>query len=392
LTKLRGGNHVGRAKVRRMPRGPFWYLFVALTRRGRAVVIVAAVIVELALMRFDYEIRDVEFAALAVGPILAWAIAANYRSAFAFAAVIALGSALIETDPPPSSLTNPDVWFNAAIFWAGYLIALGLLRGVTGLASRLRVFLADFDELKAAHDDLLPTQLPWFGDWEFSVLNLPQREVGGMFYDAEPRKGGVDLFVGGVCASAVRAAMLLPALKGLWLGEDLLPPAALRLLDRRLRPFLKNGIRVRAWYGKLYGNGIIRYACAGFAAPFLIAADGSLRRLAAGGAALGSTASGEVAEAMYVLDGGSALVLGSDAFCSLVEDGALDPDDVLYDLAGVQERLSVLPRKHDVLAIVARRKANFAFRADAEAPLSSTHEPQRDSEWSVRPRDLPKAE
>jgi hypothetical protein len=363
-----------------MPRGPFWYLFVALTRRGRAVVVVTALAAEIALMICDLRIHDVEFAAVAVAPILAWAIAANYRAAVVFAGAVALAASLIETDPP-NTITTPDVWFNAAIFWCGYLIALGLLRGVNRLSARLRGFLADFNELKAAHDDILPKTLPGLGDWEFVVLNVPQRDVGGVFYDALGWKGGIDLFVGTVCTSTIRAAMLLPALKGLWFGDDQLPPSSLRILNRRLSPLLKTDVTVRAWYGKFYDNGIVRYACAGFGAPFLLTTDGSVRRLAAGGAPLGTFSNGDVAEAMYVLDAGAALVLGSEGFCELVEQGAIDPKDVLSDAGGLEARLRVLPRDHDVLAVVARRKANFSFRHYLEDPLSS-----------AQPRKLPKLE
>ncbi|HXP93587.1 MAG TPA: SpoIIE family protein phosphatase [Candidatus Binatia bacterium] len=374
-----------------MPRGPFWYLFVALTQRGRAVALSLAVVVELILIALDYKIPDVEFAMFSIGPILVCALTVNYRFAVISAVPIAVIVSLLETFPP-QTLTNPNVWWNALIFWFGYLTALGLMYGVSSLAVRLRSFLADFSELKAAHDDLLPEQLPWLGDWEFSALHVPQHDVGGVFYDVAPWKGGIDLFACGVSGPPIRAAMLLPALKGLWLRSGALPPASLRVLNRRLAPLLKRDALVRAWYGKLYNNGIVRYASAGFPAPFLVSSDGSVRRLAGGGTSLGGCSAEDVAEAMYMLDCGATLILGNEGFCRLVEDGALEPEELLLDLDELRAQLRALPRDGDILAVVARRKTNFLFSHHFEEPVLGAEDPGRAPDRLLQPRDLPKLE
>ncbi len=351
-----------------------------------------ATIVQLAFVAIDYRNHDILLAGLETVPILVWAVCANYRSAALFAVVTAIAASMFETDPEPQPLTNPSVWLNAAVFFFVYLLALGLLRVVSDLTKRLRSFLADFNELKAAHDDLLPDQLPWLGDWEFSALHVPQRDVGGVFYDVAPWKGGIDLFACGVSGPPIRAAMVLPALKGLWLGSGALPPASLRALNRRLAPLLKGDKSVRAWYGKLYNNGIVRYGSAGFPAPFLVSADGSVRRLAGGGTSLGACATGDIAEAMYMLDCGATLILGNDGFCRLVEDGAVEPEDLLLDLDELQAHLRRLPRDRDIMAVVAHRKTNFLFSHYFEEPALGAEDPGRVPDRLLPPRDLPKPE
>jgi hypothetical protein len=357
-----------------VPRGPFWYLFVALTRRGKVVALAIAALIELVLVTLDWKIPDVEFAMFSIGPILVCALAINYRTAVVAAIPIAVIVSLLETFPP-ATLVNPAVWWNALIFWWGYLTALGLMYGISTLTVRLRSFLADFNELKEAHDGLLPEKLPWLGDWEFSVLYVTQRDVGGAFYDVVPGKGGIDLFASGVSGPSIRAAMLLPALKGLWFGSSALPRASLRILNRRLTPLLRGETSVRAWYGKLYNNGIVRYGSAGFPAPFLLSVDGSVRRLVGGGTPLGASSSSEVSEAMYMLDGGAALILGNDGFCQLVDEGTVEPEDLLLGLDALQSHLRSQPREQDIMAIVARRKTNFLFSHYFEDPVLGTEEP-----------------
>ncbi len=371
-----------------MPRGQFWYLFVSLTGRGRAVLLGAALAAQIALVAIDYRVHDIMLAALETIPILAWAVCASYRSAILFAAVTALFASMFETQPEPQPLTNPTVIVNAAIFFCGYLIVLGLAGAVAALVQRLRAFLSDFGELKKAHDGLLPDQLPWLGDWEFSVMNVPRRDVGGVFYDIAPWKGGIDLIAGGVSGPVMRAMMILPALKSSWLGNEALPPAALRRLNRRLLPVLKSDTAVRAWYGKLYNNGIIRYASAGFPAPFLVSADGSVRRLSGGGVSLGAHSTGEVAEAMYMLDGGAALILGNDGFCKLVDEELIEPQALLSDRDAVEARVCGRACEDDVLAIVARRKTNFLFKHLFEEPVLNADDPSRHNE----PRNSPNPE
>lgn len=344
-----------------VPRGQFWYAFVALTKRGRAVLFVLALICQAIMVRTDYQVHDILLAALETIPVLVVAIGAGYPPAVAFAAVTAVFSGMYETEPEPQPLTNPDVVVNASIILVGYLIALGLLRGIASLLKRLRRLLEDFEDLKAAHDELLPDRLPLAGDWEFSVLNVPRNDVAGLFYDVIAWKGGIDLFACSVSGPPVRAAMTLPAIKGLWHETGALPPTALRTLDERLTAMLKRSVPIRAWHGKLYDNGIVRYASAGSPAPFLVGPDGTMRRLAGGGGLLGACGA-PVAEAMYMLDAGAALILGNEGFCRLVDEGILQPGDVLRDLDGVQAQLSGSAKADDVLAIVARRRANALSR------------------------------
>jgi hypothetical protein len=360
-----------------------------LTTRGRCVFFGVALLVQSTLIAIDYQVHDILLAAAETIPILALAACVNYRTAFAFAIASAIVAGALETQPEPQPLTNPDVWVNAAIISCGYFIALGLLCAIRNLTKRLRGFVEDFSELKEAHDDLLPEQLPWLGDWEFSVLNVPQREIGGLFYDVAAWRGGIDLFASAVSGPPIRAAMVLPALKGLWLGTGALPPASLRTLNKRLRPLLRGETSARAWYGKLYNNGIVRYASAGFPAPFLVSGDGSVRRLAGGGTSLGAYSGADVAEAMYMLDGGAALVVGNEGFCNLVEAGAVEPGDLLRRFDELQARLRTLSKDCDVLAIVARRKTNFLFSHHFEEPvLAGDDDPDR----LLQPRNPPKLE
>lgn len=335
----------------------------------RIAIIASVVLCETLMCVFDVNIPAIEFAQLSVVPILAFAWATNNELGIVFAAIMALLASLIETDPGPRLLTNPNVWANAGIFWCGYLVALVLMRLVVALSRRLHLLYEDLRHLKHAHDGLLPEQLPWPGEWEFAVLNVPRVDVGGCFYDMSAWKGGVDLFVANVGGPTMAASMLLSALKGLWFTEEVVPAASLRGLARRMRPVLRNEWSCRAWYGKLYNNGIVRYASAGFEAPFLVVpGTGEVRRLTGGGDPVGLAADGEVTESMYLLEGGSTLVLGNTGFCDLARQGLLRPHEVVADIDAARERVKSLQRKDDILAVVIRRKANFLFEHYFEEP------------------------
>jgi hypothetical protein len=336
--------------------------------RGRLVFLSVATIAQAALIAIDYQVHAILLAALETIPILIWALCANYRAALAFATVTAIFASVYETPPEPQSPLNPSVWLNAAIFWVGYAIALGLLRLVRELGGRTRAFLTDFNELKAAYDELLPATLPPSADWEFSVLKIGRRDVGGLFYDLAKTHTGIDLFASTVSGSPIRASLIVSALKGLWPGGGALPAASLRTLNRRVQSMLRGETVIGAWYGKLYDNGVVRYASAGFPAPFLVGPDGAVRRLGGGGAPLGDDVRVDVAEAVYMLDAGTSLIVANDGVCELIERGVIDQADLLSDLEDVREYLSTIPRERDLLAVVARRKTTFLFRRRSEEP------------------------
>jgi hypothetical protein len=99
------------------------------------------------------------------------------------------------------------------------------------------------------------------------------------------------------------------------------------------------------------------------------------RRLAAGGDPVGLPAEGEVAESMYLLEGGSTLVLGNTGFCDLVRAGQITPSEVVANMATARDHVRTLERKDDVLAVVIRRKANFLFEHYFEDPSFAAQGP-----------------
>lgn len=92
---------------------------------------------------------------------------------------------------------------------------------------------------------------------------------------------------------------------------------------------------------------------------------------------------------MYMLDGGAALVLGNEGFCSLIDAGMVKPGDLLRRFDELQARLRTLSKDYDVLAIVARRKTNFLFSHHFEEPVMAVDD---DPDRLLQPRNPPKLE
>jgi hypothetical protein len=234
-----------------------------------------------------------------------------------------------------------------------------LLAGLSALATPLRRFLADFNELRAARRKLVPENLPALGDWRMSVVEVLRDELTGIFYDVDVSSSSIDLFAASVVEHGMQAALVLPALKALWSREGVLPPASLQRLNLRLSPLLAGDMSVHAWHGKFYDDGLVRYATAGFYGAFLVGADGSTRRLAGGGNSLCGRSDPGIAEGMYIVDPGTTLVVGNDGFCRLVEQEIIELRNAARNPAGLQTLLRALELDRDILAVVVTRHSKL---------------------------------
>jgi sigma-B regulation protein RsbU (phosphoserine phosphatase) len=178
-------------------------------------------------------------------------------------------------------------------------------------------------ELELAREiqrSLFPRERPRMAGVDIAALSQSCYQVGGDHYDHIPlRDGGLALAIADVSGKGTPASILMASVHA-WLRAlaGSAPPA---LLMERLSRFLFENTQdnryVTLFYAELAADGRrVRYVNAGHVPPYLIAADGSCRRLGEGGPVLG------LLESMPYEVGD--LRLGPGDLLAMVTDGATE--------------------------------------------------------------------
>lgn len=149
-------------------------------------------------------------------------------------------------------------------------------------------------ELQIAREiqrSLFPRSRPQMAGVEIAALSQPCYQVGGDHYDHIPlRHGGLALAIADVAGKGTPASILMASVHA-WL-RALAGTASPDLLMERLSRFLFESTQdnryVTLFYAELDADGRrVRYVNAGHVPPYLVAEDGSCRRLSQGGPVLG---------------------------------------------------------------------------------------------------------
>lgn len=178
----------------------------------------------------------------------------------------------------------------------------------------------------------LPAQLPDFPGLSIVAHFAPAREVGGDFYDAYPiGVGSLGFVIADVCDKGVGAALFMALVRSLLRsnvesgsGVELGPEVALRAV-RETNAYLVANHLQQAYFATLFfgvldpATGDLTYLNCGHNPPALRQADGSQRRLAPNGPALGLTA-----KAQFRLD---RVRLESDGLLFCYTDGVTEARD-----------------------------------------------------------------
>lgn len=163
---------------------------------------------------------------------------------------------------------------------------------------------------------LLPASLPRDGWFRAAGSSQPSTQVGGDYFDI--RQIRPDLWaavVADVSGKGVSSALLAGLLQGVFLMASANPEDLEGMLSS-LNWFLLDRTRgekyATVFYCTLDAAGLLRYANAGHCAPFLVGADGRLRKLHTSGMPVGMIEDATVETVELKLSPGDKLVIYSD--------------------------------------------------------------------------------
>jgi len=177
------------------------------------------------------------------------------------------------------------------------------------------------DELKIARSiqqDLLPSSLPTDGWFRAAGSSIPSTQVGGDYFDVRHLSANVwSAVVADVSGKGVSSALLAGLLQGAFLmgaGEC----DHIEAMMSRLNTFLLERTRgekyATVFYCMLDSSGALCYSNAGHPAPYLLSADGRLRKLHTSGMPVGMLEESTFQTIRAQLDPGDKLVIYSDGF------------------------------------------------------------------------------
>jgi sigma-B regulation protein RsbU (phosphoserine phosphatase) len=188
-----------------------------------------------------------------------------------------------------------------------------------GRARRQRVALEqrELDEARRIQRKLLPTTMPPLDGWEVATSWQPAAGVGGDCFDAisfGPARLG--LSIADVVGKGIPAALLMSNLQAAVraFATDATQPAELcQQVNRILCGHIAEGRFISFFYCLIDNDeSSLTFANAGHFPPVLVRADGSVERLATGGAVLGVFPDGTYEQGRVAIQGGDRLVLYTD--------------------------------------------------------------------------------
>jgi phosphoserine phosphatase RsbU/P len=200
-----------------------------------------------------------------------------------------------------------------------HLMALLRTEVLEGRARRLRAELEqrEMDEARRIQRTLLPAVLPQIDGWEIASSWQPAAGVGGDCFDAiafGPSRLAVS--IADVVGKGIPAALLMSNLQAAVraFATDAVPPSDLcQQVNRILCGNIAEGRFISFFYCIIDAElGTLTFANAGHYAPILVRADGTVERLATGGAVLGVFPDRQYEQRLVGLAGGDRLVLYTD--------------------------------------------------------------------------------
>jgi phosphoserine phosphatase RsbU/P len=175
------------------------------------------------------------------------------------------------------------------------------------------------DELKIARtiqQGLLPAALPTTGWFRAAGSSIPSTQVGGDYFDV--RQVSPDVWaavVADVSGKGVSSALLASLLQGSFLMASADPWHVESIMDR-LNTFLLERTQgekyATIFYCTIDSSGLLSYANAGHPAPFLVSADGRIRKLHTSGMPVGMIEGAPFETVQAQLERGDKVIIYSD--------------------------------------------------------------------------------
>ena len=202
-----------------------------------------------------------------------------------------------------------------------------------GRARRHRLALEqrELDEARRIQRKLLPTTMPAIDGWEVATSWQPAAGVGGDCFDAisfGPARLGVSIadVVGKGIPAALLMSNLQAAVRAFATGATQ-PSELCQQVNRILCGHIAEGRFISFFYCLIDNDeATLTFANAGHFPPILVRADGSVERLATGGAVLGVFPEGTYEQGRVAIQTGDRLVLFTDGITE-AQRGDVDVND-----------------------------------------------------------------
>ena len=244
-------------------------------------------------------------------------------------------------------------------------------------AARHRLVERDLELAREIQMAMLPREFPNRPEFELAALLHPARAVGGDLYDFVAEEQRLWLLLGDVSGKGVPSALLMAVTKTLFgalVRRETAPEAVFSAMNRELCRENESGMFVTAFGGCLdLASGELSFVNAGHNRPYLLGADGSLRRVdEAAGMALGVLPDVEYRSGRLRLKRWEALFLYTDGVTeALAPDGeqfsegrlesclrglagALAARLVKASVAAVREFAATAPQSDDIAVMALR--------------------------------------
>jgi phosphoserine phosphatase RsbU/P len=230
----------------------------------------------------------------------------------------------------------------------------------------------EHEEARRIQRKLLPATMPQLDGWELATSWQPAAGVGGDCFDAisfGPSRLGVS--IADVVGKGIPAALLMSNLQAAVraFATDASQPADLcQQVNRILCGHIAEGRFISFFYCLVDNDeGTLTFANAGHYPPILVRADGSVERLATGGAVLGVFPDGTYEQGQVAIHSGDRLVLYTDGITDACTSETSEEDfgeDRLLALV-VANRTCSAPALQSRLAEAVATFSNGHFQDDA---------------------------
>jgi sigma-B regulation protein RsbU (phosphoserine phosphatase) len=206
------------------------------------------------------------------------------------------------------------------------------------------------EEIKFAariQNDLLPKKFPQLPGYDIAGKSIPAQAIGGDYFDFIPIDGSrIGVCLGDVTGKGLPAALLMSNVQATLRGQTLVsisPKECIMRSNRLLYQSTSPEKFVTLFYGMLdTEKHSIWFSNAGHDNPYLISANGEMKRLKTGGTVLSVMEEFPFEEEMVELKPGDVIVIYSDGITE-----AMNSADELY---GEERLVEVLKKSKDLSA------------------------------------------
>jgi phosphoserine phosphatase RsbU/P len=225
---------------------------------------------------------------------------------------------------------------------------------------------------------MLPKRLPAIAGYDLAATTIPAKEVGGDLFDFMQREGGrVAVWLGDVSGKGLAASLLMASVQATLRDQSRSETSTVECITRSnslLYESTSDEKFVTLFYAVVDpGAGTISYCNAGHERPYMFGADGSSRRLAAGGVVLGIVdtfpfqeesipfRSGEFfavfSDGISEAINGANEQFGEERIAAVLQENRTRPAADIRDrlVAAVREHAAGAPQADDITVVIVKR-------------------------------------